>query len=341
MSSQKSTSGSSGKSSRKPVELKKIRSDAPSPVRDPSRRRSSSGPGGEQENEEESEEQGEIRKPSGEAYATEGSENSEDLEENEEEPEEFRQYRPSMEENIRAKTYPQFKPSDLFRYYNAVLKVCPIAEWTVQHAFDPAVIQTDPDIPLKAFSRNRYDALRKRYKSCGNVHRTTLDFFFGALPKEGLDVDPLQCHCMEKFLSDKLTDYQRELILFTILVDFYKRSVEADEERTRAREWEETIGPIEAMASHLGTLPDLETVRAADSDFQLTVQQLDLHEKAIYEIEAKPYWPVYVAFWWLAKNNELFRGSKGLRKEQPFGKGMSFTHRRIIRSSRTTGTSVS
>ena len=131
------------------------------------------------------------------------------------------------------------------------------------------------------------------------------------------------------------------MILFTILVDFYKQSVEADEDRTRAREWEETIGPIEAMASHMGELPILETVRAADSDFQLTVQQLDLHEKAIYEIEAKPYWPVYVAFWWLAKNNELFRGSKGLRKEQPFGKGMSFTHRRIIRSSRTTGTSVS
>jgi hypothetical protein len=148
---------------------------------------------------------------------------------------------------------------------------------------------------------------------------------------------------MERLLSDLFTDYQREIVLMILLMDYYKQSVEADEDKTRAEEWSYSIDPIEAMVEAMAgqELTAPVTVRAKDSDFQLTVQQLDLHEKAIYEIEAKPYWPVYVAFWWLAKNNELFRGSKGLRKEQPFGKGMSFTHHRIIRSSRTTGTSVS
>ena len=318
MSSKKSTSGSSGKSSRKLVEVKKVRSDAPSPVRDPSRRRSPSGPGGEQENEEESEEQSEIRKPSGTAYASEGEdENSED------EDEELRQDRPQLEAEIRARTFPQFLPSDLFRYYNEVLKACPLATYVVKHVFDPALFPDDPAAPLQPLHQDRYNRLRERYKTCDNVDRSALDFFFGPLPYKTERADPIQCRSMERFLSDSFTDYQREIVLMILLADYYKQSVDADEDKTRAEEWSYSVDPIEAMVEAMAgqELPAPVTVRAKDSDFQLTVAKLDWYEDAIYEVEIKPYWPVYVAFWWVAKNNEIFKGSKGFRSGRRFGEG--------------------
>ena len=325
MSDDSSDQEDAEQSGQKPVHQKTVRSDAPSASsssRAPKRKTTEGNISQEEMDEILAKTGAEEREDIGgrepipslhtDAYNPVGSDNSPEREEDSDEEEIRLPYRPIK---VKSKMHPYFTANDLFRYYNMVLKQCPLSDRSIQEVFDYDEITNGGLIPLEQYSSTRYKHLRDKYKGSSNVHRSTLDFFFGYLSPDPEHTDLYQCYCMDRLLMNGIiSDYQREMILFILLADYYKHGANNAEDDTLVLEWNQSIDAVLEDAQRTGgPLPLPSQITASDSSRTLTVQRLEWYDHSMNQTGIKPCWPLLYAFWWVSKNNGLFNDSESYK----------------------------
>ena len=79
-----------------------------------------------------------------------------------------------------------------------------------------------------------------------------------------------------------ISDYQREMILFILLADYYKHGANNAEDDTLVLEWNQSIDAVLEDAQRTGgPLPLPSQITASDSSRTLTVQRLEWYDHSM------------------------------------------------------------
>ena len=263
----------------------------------------------------------------------------------EEHPEEFFQNRPWIDPTVRSHPYPQMNNQALLEYYNQVLQVNPLVNDKVRFAFSRYSLIESAGTPevINRFSDLELKTLRLRYKDCAHISAKCIEWFFGSIAPEMDNTIFYQYRCMERFFSRHFTDHERELILFIILIDYYRREVFNNREKDPETyaQWNESVSAIITTI-----VSEDEKVPTAQRDYDtgtrelgiLHTQQAEWYPTTLHRSEVEPCWPFFVALWWAARDNRFFDNSPSvvsgrnvLQTPVPFCDIKKYWNQRLVR----------